>query len=77
MHFNCFFLLSLKTWNPKSKQEPYAQSAVELLRVANLTVEEFFRIPIGITENLVQDLAAGLEILFREYITFVAACGRL
>ncbi|KAF7807123.1 protein unc-13-like protein [Senna tora] len=64
-----------ETWNPKSKQEPYAQSAVELVRVANLTVEEFFRIPVGITEDLVQELAIGLESLFREYMTFVAACG--
>ncbi|KAI4345867.1 hypothetical protein L6164_012955 [Bauhinia variegata] len=64
-----------ETWNPKSKSEPYAQSAVELMKMAKTTVEEFFEIPIGITEDLVQDLAEGLESLFREYMAFVAACG--
>ncbi|KAM6565619.1 hypothetical protein CsatA_024747 [Cannabis sativa] len=63
------------TWNPKSKSEPYAQSAVELTRLAKETVEEFFEIPIGITEDLVQDLADGLENLFQDYTTFVASCG--
>uniref|UniRef100_A0A803Q4I6 MHD1 domain-containing protein n=1 Tax=Cannabis sativa TaxID=3483 RepID=A0A803Q4I6_CANSA len=63
-----------ETWNPKSKSEPYAQSAVELTRLAKETVEEFFEIPIGITEDLVQDLADGLENLFQDYTTFVASC---
>ncbi|XP_028773311.1 protein unc-13 homolog [Neltuma alba] len=64
-----------ETWNPKSKQEPYAQSAMELMKLANTAVEEFFRIPVSIPEDLVQELAVGLETLFRDYMTFVAACG--
>ncbi|KAM0985542.1 hypothetical protein ACFX13_013022 [Malus domestica] len=64
-----------ETWNPKSKSEPYAQSAEELMKLAKETVDDFFEIPIGITEDIVQDLADGLEDLFKEYTSFVASCG--
>ncbi|CAL0321156.1 unnamed protein product [Lupinus luteus] len=64
-----------ETWNPKSKSEPFAQSAAELMKLAATTVEEFFQVPIAITESLVQDLADGLENLFQDYMMFVAACG--
>ncbi|XP_061371013.1 protein unc-13 homolog [Gastrolobium bilobum] len=64
-----------ETWNPKSKSELYAQSAAELTKLAATTVEEFFQVPIAITEDLVQDLADGLENLFQDYMMFVAACG--
>lgn len=67
----------LQTWNPKSKSEPYAQSAEELMKLAKETVEDFFEIPIGITENIVHDLANGLEHLFKDYTTFVASCGKI
>lgn len=73
--FNIFFLL-LQTWNPKSKSEPYAQTAEELMNLAKTTMEQFFEIPIGITEDLVQDLADGLESIFQDYMMFVAACGK-
>ncbi|CAH2059603.1 unnamed protein product [Thlaspi arvense] len=64
-----------ETWNPKSKSEPYAQSAGELMKLAKDIIDEFFEIPIGITEDLVHDLAEGLEQIFQEYTTFVASCG--
>ncbi|TKY53684.1 DUF810 protein [Spatholobus suberectus] len=64
-----------ETWNPKSKSEPYAQSATELVKFAKTTVEQFFQIPIGITEDIVQELADGLESLFQDYMMFDAACG--
>ncbi|KAF2314030.1 hypothetical protein GH714_021639 [Hevea brasiliensis] len=64
-----------ETWNPKSKNEPYAQSIVELMKVAKEMVEEFFEIPVGVTDDLICDLAEGLEHLFLEYIKFVEACG--
>ncbi|XP_020225841.1 protein unc-13 homolog [Cajanus cajan] len=64
-----------ETWNPKSKSEPYAQSAAELVKFARTTVEQFFQIPIGITEDTVQELADALESLFQDYVIFVAACG--
>ncbi|KHN32837.1 hypothetical protein glysoja_024196 [Glycine soja] len=64
-----------EAWNPKSKSEPYAKSAVELMNLAKKIVQEFFQIPIPITEVLVQELADGLQKIFREYTMFVAACG--
>jgi len=30
----------------------------------------------GITEDIVQELADGLESLFQDYMMFVAACGK-
>lgn len=69
-------LIVLQTWNPKSKSEPYAQSAVELMKQAKEAVYDFFQIPIGITEDLVQDLADGLEMLFQDYTTFVSSAGK-
>lgn len=66
----------LQTWNPKSKSEPYAQSVVELIKQSKEVVDDFFYIPTGITEDLVQDLADGLEVLFQDYITFVSSAGK-
>lgn len=65
-----------QTWNPKSKSEPYAQSVVELMKLAKETVDDFFEIPTGITEDLVLDLVDGLEVLFQDYASFVASCGK-
>ncbi|ESW17822.1 hypothetical protein PHAVU_007G271400 [Phaseolus vulgaris] len=64
-----------ETWNPKSKSEPHAPSVVELLKCAKTAVEQFFKIPIGITEDIVQELADGLESLFQDYMMFVTTCG--
>ncbi|KAL7177605.1 hypothetical protein ACSBR2_030879 [Camellia fascicularis] len=64
-----------ETWNPKSKTEPYAQSAVDLMKIAKETLEDFFEIPLSISDDLVRDLAYNLELLFRDYITFIASCG--
>ncbi|KAL4386738.1 hypothetical protein GQ457_09G022060 [Hibiscus cannabinus] len=64
-----------ESWNPKSKSEPYAQSCMELTKSADQMVKDFFDIPIGITDEVVVDLAQGLEQIFQEYTTFVASCG--
>ncbi|XP_068663994.1 protein unc-13 homolog [Aristolochia californica] len=64
-----------ETWNPKSKTEPYAQSAVEIMRQAKESVDHFFDIPAGAGIDMIQDLADGLENLLQDYITFVASCG--
>jgi len=45
------------------------------MKLATTTVDEFFKVPIAITEDLVQDLADGLENLFHDYMKFVASCG--
>ncbi|XP_009406982.2 protein unc-13 homolog [Musa acuminata AAA Group] len=64
-----------ETWNPKSKSEPYAQSAVDLMKLAKVTVDEFFEIQVSGRDELVQKLADGLDSLFQDYISFVASCG--
>ncbi|KAI3894500.1 hypothetical protein MKW92_033083 [Papaver armeniacum] len=64
-----------ETWNPKSKTEPYTQSAVDIMRLAKEIANDFFEIPIGISEDIIQDLADGLEHHFQDYINFVASCG--
>ncbi|KAI4365361.1 hypothetical protein MLD38_021352 [Melastoma candidum] len=56
-----------ESWSPKSKTEPYAQSAVDLMNLVKETVDEFFDIPIGITQYLIQNLADSLGHLFQEY----------
>ncbi|KAG0454227.1 hypothetical protein HPP92_025531 [Vanilla planifolia] len=60
---------------PKTKTEPFAQSAVDLMKLAKVTVDEFFEIPVSAREELVQELADGLETIFQDYTTFVASCG--
>ncbi|KAL9225166.1 hypothetical protein vseg_001118 [Gypsophila vaccaria] len=64
-----------ETWNPKSKEEAFAQSAVEVMKTAKQTIDDFFEIPVGLSDDLVQDLADGLERIIREYSSFVASCG--
>jgi len=73
---HAFFFSFIQAWNPKSKSEPYAKTVVELMNLAKKIVEEFFKIPISITEELVQELVDGLQKFFREYTMFVAACGK-
>lgn len=65
-----------QTWNPKSKTDPYAHSAVELVKLTKETVDDFLKIPISISDYLVQDLADRIEQLFREYTNFAASCGK-
>ncbi|KAI3823060.1 hypothetical protein L1987_04486 [Smallanthus sonchifolius] len=64
-----------ETWNPKSKTEPYSQSAVELMKQARELVGSFFDIPIAISEDLVCEFADGIEKILGDYATFVASCG--
>ncbi|XXG79423.1 hypothetical protein AAC387_Pa09g0495 [Persea americana] len=65
-----------ETWNPKSKTEPHAQSAMEITKLAKEAVDNFFEIPAGgMGEDLIQDLLEGLESLLQDYISFVQSCG--
>jgi hypothetical protein len=66
----------LQTWNPKSKNEPHATSAAELIKIAKEAVDDFFEIPVGITDDLINDLAEGFENLFKDYSNLVTACGK-
>lgn len=68
-----FFVL--QNWMPVSNNEPYAQSSTDLMKLAKVTFDEFFEIPVGIQDHMVQYLADGLDMLFQEYISFISACG--
>ncbi|KAL0433246.1 UNVERIFIED_CONTAM: protein unc-13 [Sesamum latifolium] len=63
-----------ETWNPKSKTEPYAHSAAEIVSFVKEAMENFFEIPINISETLFYDLIDGLENVFGLHY-FVASCG--
>ncbi|PNT78247.1 hypothetical protein BRADI_1g75830v3 [Brachypodium distachyon] len=64
-----------ESWMPRSKTEPYAQSAVELMKMAKATMDEFFGIHVSARDDMVRDLAGGLGSIFQEYISFLASCG--
>ncbi|XP_062206167.1 protein unc-13 homolog [Phragmites australis] len=64
-----------ESWIPKSKEEPFARSAMELMKLARATVDEFSEIPASAKDEVVQDLVDGLELTFQDYISFVASCG--
>ncbi|KAG6420309.1 hypothetical protein SASPL_116833 [Salvia splendens] len=64
-----------ETWNPKSKSEPYSHSAEEIIKFCKETIENFFEIPINVSESVVYDLTGGLENLLGEYIAFISSCG--
>uniref|UniRef100_A0A7N0U3G2 Uncharacterized protein n=1 Tax=Kalanchoe fedtschenkoi TaxID=63787 RepID=A0A7N0U3G2_KALFE len=64
-----------ETWNPKSKMEPFAHSAADLVNSVKDAVDEFFEIPICISEDLLYDFAHVLDRIFQDYITFVSSCG--
>uniref|UniRef100_A0A0D9XKH0 MHD1 domain-containing protein n=1 Tax=Leersia perrieri TaxID=77586 RepID=A0A0D9XKH0_9ORYZ len=64
-----------ESWIPKSKDEPFATSAIELVKLAKYTVDEFSEIPASAKEEVVQDLVDGLEAIFQDYISFVSSCG--
>ncbi|KAK1413646.1 hypothetical protein QVD17_35422 [Tagetes erecta] len=64
-----------ETWNPKSKSEPYAQSAMELIKQTNEAVKSFFDIPIGVSEDMVHEFADAIEHILQDYTSFVASCG--
>ncbi|CAN6282797.1 unnamed protein product [Urochloa humidicola] len=64
-----------ESWIPKSKEEPYAGSAMELMKLARFTIDEFSEIPASAKEEVVHDLVDGLEAIFQDYISFVASCG--
>lgn len=46
------------------------------MSLAKETADDFFQIPIGISDDLVQNLAERLEAIFQDYTTFVASCGK-
>nr|XP_043611336.1 protein unc-13 homolog [Erigeron canadensis] len=64
-----------ETWNPKSKSEPYAQSAMELVKQSKDAIDSFFNIPIGVSEDLVHEFVDAIEHILQDYINLAASCG--
>ncbi|TVU08153.1 hypothetical protein EJB05_41542, partial [Eragrostis curvula] len=69
-----------ESWNPRSKAEPYAQSAVDLMKLAKVTVDELLEIqvagqPPACREELLQHLVDGIDQLVHQYALLVASCG--
>ncbi|CAD6205312.1 unnamed protein product [Miscanthus lutarioriparius] len=64
-----------ESWIPKSREEPFAGSAMELVKLARFTIDEFSEIPASAKDEVVHDLVDGLESIFQDYISFVASCG--
>ncbi|KAL6883241.1 hypothetical protein ACP4OV_010655 [Aristida adscensionis] len=64
-----------ESWIPKSKEEPFAGSVMELMKLARATVDEFSEIPASAKDEVVQELIDGLGSIFQDYISFVASCG--
>lgn len=68
-----------ESWNPRSKAEPYAQSAVDLMKLAKVTVDELLqKVPSGsCREELLQRLVDGIDHLVHQYALLVASTGSL
>ncbi|CAM0956850.1 unnamed protein product [Alopecurus aequalis] len=64
-----------ESWVPKSKEEPFGGSAIELMKLASATIDEFSDIPATAKDDVLQHLVHGLESIFQDYISFVASCG--
>ncbi|KAF6988975.1 hypothetical protein CFC21_006384 [Triticum aestivum] len=64
-----------ESWIPKSKEEPFPASAIELMRLSRATIDEFSDIPATAKDDVVQALVDGLDSTFQDYISFVASCG--
>lgn len=45
------------------------------MKLAKVTVDEFFEIPVGARDEMVQELADGLGALIQDYTSFVSSCG--
>ncbi|KAK8456305.1 hypothetical protein SEVIR_3G000600v4 [Setaria viridis] len=67
-----------ESWNPRSKTEPYAQSAVDLMKLAKVTMDELLEIQVpssSCREELLQCLVDGIDRLVHQYALLVASCG--
>ncbi|KAJ8643234.1 hypothetical protein MRB53_004982 [Persea americana] len=61
--------LQHEVWNPRENKESIASSAVELLRMADETLDAFFQLPIPMHSALLPDLMIGLNRSLQQYIS--------
>ncbi|CAL5070974.1 unnamed protein product [Urochloa decumbens] len=66
-----------ESWNPRSKAEPYAQSAVDLMKLAKVTVDELLELQVSppCRDELQQRLVNGIDQLVQQYALLVACAG--
>ncbi|XXG48107.1 hypothetical protein AAC387_Pa02g2635 [Persea americana] len=68
--------LQQEVWNPRANKENFAPSAVEVLRLADETLDAFFQLPIPMHAALLPDLMIGLDRSLQQYISKAkSGCG--
>ncbi|KAF8047732.1 hypothetical protein N665_2849s0003 [Sinapis alba] len=69
--------LQREVWNPLENQEGgYAQSAAEVLRITDETLEAFFQLPITMHPAVLPDLIIGLDKYLQHYVSKAkSGCG--
>ncbi|CAH8369515.1 unnamed protein product [Eruca vesicaria subsp. sativa] len=69
--------LQQEVWNPLENQEGgYAQSAAEVLRITDETLEAFFQLPIPMHPAVLPDLIIGLDKYLQYYVSKAkSGCG--
>ncbi|KAL8094026.1 hypothetical protein AgCh_035784 [Apium graveolens] len=68
--------LQQEVWNPQANKEPSAPSAMEVLRMADETLEAFFLLPIPRHPILLPDLMSSLDKCLYNYISTIKShCG--
>lgn len=68
--------LQQEVWNPMANKESFAPSSVEVLRMADETLDAFFQLPIPMHHALLPDLMVGLDRSLQQYISKAkSGCG--
>jgi len=68
--------VALQRWEPDALREHYAPSAVEVLRIADETLDAFFALPVSQFPEVLQDLVTGLDEALQSYASqIIAPCG--
>jgi hypothetical protein len=69
-------LLAWQQWEPDALREHYAPSAVEVLCIADETLDAFFALPVSQFPEVLQDLVTGLDEALQSYASqIIAPCG--
>lgn len=68
----------VQVWKPLENQEGgYAQSAAEVLRITDETLEAFFQLPIPMHPAVLPDLIIGLDKYLQYYVSKAkSGCGK-
>ncbi len=68
--------MAWQQWEPDALREHYAPSAVEVLCIADETLDAFFALPVSQFPEVLQDLVTGLDEALQSYASqIIAPCG--